>query len=594
MNNKKYNYLSKIFISVLILVFFLINFKRIDYGLPYFLNSDESEFLYNTLTYLNFITNNNLIFGGGDPIYAPFFNLVLILKSVFINELIIQNLNFSEIKSKIYFNPELFIFYGRVASLTISSLSIFILYLIFKKLKINFFIYSTLLLVCSTSLFLVDISIINGKNSYYLLIFLIQLYFFIKYLFKIQRFDLNSYILFAILASIAWGVNYWPAFISIYAVLILHFEKFKFKKINYLLLFFIIFLIFGPLVNLIFAKDIITRHIIDAQSEIPFQINIFFTNIIADVLSGLKIMFNSEYNFFLLLLFTPIYLLKKNTKDKKNFLIIFFILFEPLIIFALAQGVIPQLRYLAGSLCVVLILISIITNELNKLKLKYLILVFFISNYFFIYNNLKVNYELNKIISEKHSFYRFNESINKIDKSKILYLVDLGFQENLKQNLLYLELYNNNIIKNSTRSNAFINRIKYKIKKINNTKNIIIKNRPLKNLVYYNYTFAEIADLKLFFDYIKKEYDYIVIEDSDDVFYLSSISLQVKIKDYVKKNFQLEQTQFSDDKIFLRSIRSVINYYGGVLNTYDLNEYETIDYNLEKIYGNNYSLFKLK
>ena len=592
MNSKKYNYLSKIFISILILVFFLINFKQIDYGLPYFLNLDESEFLYTTLTYLNFITNNEI--KAAQPIYAPFFNLILILKSVFINEFLIQGLNFSEIKSKIYFNTELFIFYGRIASLTISSLSIFILYLIFKKLKINFFIYITLLLVFASSLVLVDISIVNGKNSYYLLFFLIQLYFFIKYLFKIQKFKISSYILFAILGSIAWGINIWPAFISIYAVLILHSEKFKFNKINYLLLFFIIFLIFGPLVNLIFAKDIITRHIIDAQSEIPFQINIFFTNIIADILSGLKIMFNSEYNFFLLLLFTPIYLLKKNTKDKKNFLIIFFILFEPLIIFAVAPLAFPQLRYLAGSLCVVLILISIITNELNKFKLKYLILVFFISNYFFIYNNLKVNYELNKTISEKHSFYRFNESINKIDKSKILYLVDLGFQENLKQNLLYLELYNNNIIKNSTRSNAFINRIKYKIKKINNTKNIIIKNRPLKNLVYYNYTFAEIADLKLFFDYIKKEYDYIVIEDSDDVFYLSNISLQVKIKDYVKKNFQLEQTQFSDDKIYLKTIRSVINYYGGILNPYDLWEYKSVDHNLEKIYGNNYSLFKLK
>ena len=37
--------------------------------------------------------------------------------------------------SKIYFNPELFLFYGRLASLTISSVSIFVLYLIFKKLK---------------------------------------------------------------------------------------------------------------------------------------------------------------------------------------------------------------------------------------------------------------------------------------------------------------------------------------------------------------------------------------------------------------------------------------------------------------------------
>ena len=94
------------------------------------MNLDETAFLYSTLTYLNSITKSEIIFA--DPIYAPFFNLVLIL-SQFINEFLIQNLNFSEIKSKIYFNPELFISYGRVASLTISSLSIFTLYLILKN-----------------------------------------------------------------------------------------------------------------------------------------------------------------------------------------------------------------------------------------------------------------------------------------------------------------------------------------------------------------------------------------------------------------------------------------------------------------------------
>ena len=305
-------------------------------------------------------------------------------------------------------------------------------------------------------------------------------------------------------------------------------------------------------------------------------------------------MFKSEYNFFLLIFFAPIYLIKKNTKNKKLFLIIFFILLEPLIIFALAQGVVPQLRYFAGSLSIVLILISIIANEFNRTKLKFLILIFFIANYYFIYNNIKVNHKLNNLISENHSFYRFNESINKIDQSKILYLIDLGFQENLKQNLLYLELYNNNIIKNSKRSNTFINGIKSKIEKIENTNNIVIQNKHLKNLVYYNYTFAEIDNLKLFFDYIKKDYDYIVIEDSDDVFYLSNYLIQKEIKDFVKENFELQQTQFSDEKIFLKSIRSVINYYGGVMNVYDLRQYKTVNHNLEKIYGNNYSLYKLK
>ena len=592
MNKKKYNLIGKIFISILILVFFLININRINYGLPYFVNLDEIGFLYSTLNTLKIITNND--FSYANFIYASFLNLVLILKSVFINELILQNLNFDEIKSKIYFNPELFILYGRVASLTVCSLSIFILYLIFKKLKINFFIYSTLLITFASSLVLVDISIVNGKNSYYLLIFLIQLYFFIKYLFKVKKFTISSYVLFAFLGSIAWGINYWPAFISFYAVFILHLDKFKFNKMNYLFLFLIIFVIFGPIINFIHTEDNILDHLMGFENDRQFETNLFFKNVISDLLLGLKIMFKSEFNFFLLLCFTPIYLIKKKSKNKKKFLIIFFIIFEPLILFALAQGVVPQLRYFAGSLSVVLILISIIANELNRSNLRYLVLIFFISNYYFIYNNVKINHKLDKIISEKHSFYRFNESINKIDQSKILYLIDLGFQENLRQNLLYLELYNGGIIKKSKRSDAFINRIKYKIEKIDDTDNIIIENRHLKNLTYYNYTFAEISDLKSFFDYIKKDYDYVVIEDSDGVFYLSSYVIQEKIKNYVKKNFQLKKTQFSDEKIFLRSIRSVINYYGKSLSVYDLKNYKTIDHNLEKIYGNNYSLYKLE
>lgn len=593
MNKKRYNYIEKIFISIFILVFFLINLKRINYGLPYFVNLDETSFLYSTLNTLKILTNNDV--SSVNFIYASFLNLILILKSVFINEFILQNLNFDEIESKIYFNPELFILYGRVASLIISSLSIFFLYLIFKKLKVNFFIYSTLLFTFASSLVLVDISIVNGKNSYYLLIFIIQLYFFIKYLFKIKKFNLGSYVIFAILGSIAWGINYWPAFISFYAVFILHLKKFKFHKLNYVFLFLIIFVIFGPIINFIYTEDNILDHLMgfDAANK-RFEINLFLKNIINDILFGLKIMLKSEYNFFLLLCFTPIYLIKKNLKNKKIFLIIFFILFEPLLIFAIAQGVVPQLRYFAGSLSIVLILIALIVNELDKSNLRYLIIIFFISNYYFIYNNLKINYELNQIISEKHSFYRFNKNIDKIDQSKILYLVDLGFQENLRQNLLYLELYNRGIIKNSKRSSAFINRIKFKIKRIKNTNNIIIENKHLKDLIYYNYTFAEISNLKSFFDYIKKEYDYVVIEESDGVFYLSSNIIHKQIKDYVKKNFQLKQTQFSDDKIFLRSIRSFINYYTKSLNVYDLKDYESIDDNLEKIYGNNYSLYKLK
>ncbi|MDC0944212.1 hypothetical protein OAR77_03985, partial [Candidatus Pelagibacter sp.] len=93
------------------------------------------------------------------------------MKSIFINEFLINSHNFAQIKSKIYFNPELFLFYGRVANLTITSISIFFLYLVFKKLKINFFIYSILLITFSTSLVALNVSTIMGKNSSYLLIY---------------------------------------------------------------------------------------------------------------------------------------------------------------------------------------------------------------------------------------------------------------------------------------------------------------------------------------------------------------------------------------------------------------------------------------
>ena len=169
--------------------------------------------------------------------------------------MILNSLNIQEIISKIYFNPELFIMYGRLASLTVTSLSIFVLYLIFKKLKIKLYLLSLLLVSFTTSLYSFDISTINGKNSFYLFIFLFQLYFFLKYLLKINKFNFKSYLIFGIIGSLAWGINYWPAIVSFYAVFILHLKKFKFQHLNYLLIFLTIFFIFGPLLNLLVSNQ---------------------------------------------------------------------------------------------------------------------------------------------------------------------------------------------------------------------------------------------------------------------------------------------------------------------------------------------------
>jgi hypothetical protein len=577
---------SKIFIFVIIAIFFTINFKYIDYGLPFFLNLDETAFLYSNLAFINFSTifETNL----ANPIYAPLTSVILILKSILFNELIINYLSFDEIKSKIYFNPELFIYYGRFSSLLISSLSIFVLYLIFKKLKIRFIIYSLLLITFSSSLALLDVANIFGKNSYFLFFFLIQLYFFIKYLFKFKNFNIYSYITFGFLGSILWGINYWPAFISIYAIFYLHYKKFRLSNIKLLLIYLIIFIFFGPIINSIFVENVINDHIF---SENRLSLNIFFHNFLKDFYAGIKILFFAEKNFILLLIFTPIFLIKKNINFKKEFLIIFVLVFEPIVVFSIAQNAFPQLRYFIGSISVILILISLIFNELYEKNSKIFYLVFLICNVLIINQNLTFNKELHQIIAKKHTFYNFNNTIEEEKRSKIFYIVDLGFQESLKQNLLYLDLYKNDLVEISEKK-IVLSRIKNKIDIIKNTKNIIIDNYKLKkDITYFNYTNFKIKDLHDFFEYIKKNYDYVLIEETP-VYYLSNQNEQNKIKNYVNENFTLEKIHSKEKKVFYTNLRSIIHTYLNVINKYDkaINK-ESI--NLDKVYGNNYSLYVL-
>ncbi len=586
---KIHKHLDKLTVFVIIIIFYLYNLNRINYGLPFFINLDEINFQYSSLSYLHFITG----YGStpGDPFLAPLLNLILILKYIFFNELILNYLGPEQIKSKIYFNPELFIFYGRLASLTVTSFSIFILYLIFKKFKVSFYFYILILLSFSTSLLAYDISTINGKNSFYLFFFLVQLYFFSKYLLKTHKFNFNAYLIFGFLASLAWGVNYWPAFVSFYAVLALHIRKFKFENLNYLLTFLIIFLIFGPIMNFIISKDSVFNHVFRFQTESQeiTYLSFLLNNMIGQALAGLKILF-SEKNFFLLLGFLPIFLLHKYTNYKKEFLIIFLILLEPIIIFALARGATPQLRYFGGSICIILILTTILFNELKKTNFRYLSLIFIIINFFVIFNNISLNNKIDSITKE-HSFYKFNQNID-VDRSKILYLVDLGFQESLEQNQLYIKLYENNLVKNSSMQKDFIRLINNKIKKINDSKDLIIDNQEIKkDIIYYNYTYLEINNFELFFDFIKKDFDYVVIEESLP-FYLTDDILHKEIKEYVQSNFELEKKQFTEEKIYFRSLRSLINYHNNTLNALDFDE-NLDNLNLDKVYGNNYSLYKL-
>ena len=585
---KKYKIIS---LLVLILIFFIFYFDKISYGFPYFWNPDEIDFQNSILSVL-YIFSDQLALSY-NPLYAPTINAILIINSIFINEILINSLSIDEIKSKIYFNPELFLFYGRLASLTISSFSIFFLYLIFKKLKINFLISLTLLITFSTSLVMFNVSTILGKNSCNVLIYLIQIYFFSKYLIKFEKFNNKSYLIFGLLAALAWGVNYWPAFISIYAVLYFHYRKFKFTKINYLIIFFIIFFIFGPLVNMFFVDKSPFWHLFYSSEEKNIKMSFVFESILDRMSMSLKTIYFSDKNLILLIASAPFFLINKYTKYKKEFLTLIVLFIEPIILFGFTSTLTPQLRYFGGIICVILILTAIIFNELYKSNLKYFILIFFALNFYLIGDNINKINKTNNVIKQKHSFINFNEDID-IDQSKILYLVDLNFQESLDQNNYYEELFNNDLIIKNTRSIKFFENIIKKNQKIMNSNKIILENSAFKNnIIYHNYTFFQIADLEKFFNFIKKDFEYVLIEESKPP-YLSDAMIQEKIKLFVKNNFKLELIQNDQYKIYLRYQQSVIHFFSKSLTNLDIakNEY---DYKKESdvIYGSNYGLYKL-
>ena len=592
MNTKSpYNKLKIFSLLVLILIFFIFYFDKISYGLPYFWNPDEIDFQ-NSILSIIYPLSDQLVLSY-NPLYAPVINAILIINSVFLNEVLLNSLSLDQIKSKIYFNPEIFIFYGRLASLTITTLSIFFLYLIFKKLKINFLISFTLLITFSTSLVMFNISTIMGKNSCNVLIYLIQIYFFSKYLIKIEKFNYKSYLIFGLLAALAWGINYWPAFISIYAVLYFHYRKFRLTKINYLIIFFVIFFIFGPLINMFFVDKTPFWHLFNSNEEQNIKTSFVFEPILERMIVSLKTIYFADKNLIILIASAPFFLINKYTKNKKIFLALIVLFIEPIILFGFTGTLIPQLRYFGGIIAVILILTAIVFNELNKTNLRYFIIFFFSLNFYLIGDNIiKIN-KTNNVLKQKHSFINFNQDI-KIDRSKILYLVDLNFQENLNQNNYYERLFNNNLIIKNTRSKKFLENIIKKNQKIINTDKIILENLALKeNIIYHNYTFFQISDLKKFFNFIKNDFDYVVIEESKP-HYLSDSFLQENIKLFVKNNFELDRIQYNQNKIFLRYQQSVIHYFSNSLTNLDIakNEY---DYNNESevVYGSNFGLYKL-
>jgi len=394
------------------------------------------------------------------------------------------------------------------------------------------------------------------------------------------------------LASLAWGVNYWPAFISMYAVLFLHLKKYKFSKIHYLATFGVIFIIFGPVINLFFVDTSPFEFFKFSNPKENIQITMMVASFFDRIIISFKTLYFVDKNIILLIAVTPIFLLNKRTKFKNEFLIIFILFLEPIILFGLTGGLYPQLRYFGGITCVILILIAFTFKELNKINFKFFTIILILFNIYLMVDNVfKIN-KITNVLSKNHSFFNFNKDIE-VDRSEILYLVDLNFQESLDQNKYYLNLYENNLIIKNEISEKFLNNIDKKNKKITKSKNFLIEKPDLKkDIIYHNYTFFPIKDLGQFFEFIKKNFNYVVIEESFPP-YLSDSATQKEIKSYVKENFKLKHIEFEQNKILLRYQQSVIHYYSNTLTPYDIKP-NSYDKNSEVIYGSNFSLYELK
>ena len=260
----------KFFYLFLIISFFIFYFKLHKYGLPYFVNNDETAGMKNLLYFYGFFSyaNQNIV----EPIYYGFINFLSTGFLILLKNLISWNYTLANLKDFIYLNPDILWAWKNI-KYNFCCLSLFCFYLISKKLNLNKFYILVSFLALLFSYLFIDIAIVLGKNSLLLLLFLIQYYFFIKYSKKIEKFNLKSYLILALLGSLAWGINYWAATPSVYAIIYLHLEKYRFKKVGYIFLFGLIFFIFGILLNYFVTGHAILSlfynpEIIQAQPEI--------------------------------------------------------------------------------------------------------------------------------------------------------------------------------------------------------------------------------------------------------------------------------------------------------------------------------------
>jgi hypothetical protein len=428
---------------------------------------------------------------------------------------------------------------------------------------------------------LTDIAIVNGKNSYYLLFFLIQLYYIIKYLNNLDKFNFKGYIIFAILASFAYGTNYWSSIISFYGVFVIHYQKYKFNNLKFIIYFILIFFVLGFLPNYFLSSEFGEMkgpfgHIFGSSTDGYFSINEFITNFLNKIWLSFKIIFYTEV-IFILFIFLSIFYLFNNPQNKKKFIILSILFLEPILIFSIAADVSIQLRYLSGSICLMYILLAIIINDLiNNNNSIIIISIFFALNFFFAFSKSIDQSKLSDISNSNHSFYNFYLSNNNINNSTLYISNELFLRSNLQTLLLYKDFHEKNLIKSNIHKKFSLDSVLNKINKIKDkNKNFIISKNLKKDFNIFQTADLDIKNINDFFYEIKKKYKFIAIDNKPD---------DILIKTFIKENFKRRNVLYENDnnKIYFKNLRQMLEYVG-----------RGNDLNVNIVFGNNYELYEL-
>ena len=545
-----------------IFIFFTYYVSHLDYGLPYFFNADEIAYLKSVLYFFGYFSdaNQNIV----DPIYSPFLNFLLSSIIIFFYNLFYLNLSFSGLEGFFFLNPDQLIYVLRFSSLIFTCGFFFLIFLICKKLRFNNYIYIAINILLFFSPFILDTALVAGKNSVLNFLFLLQFYFFLKYLYKIENFEFKSYIIFSILGSLAWGVNYWCATPTLYAITILHLKKSRLKKINHLICFIILFFLIGILPNALITLDNPFNHLfadtIINNRDYYSSSNKFY--IFFEDLKDSLIIFSTYEKFLIICLIGALFFFNKinDNVERTIYFSLLFLSIEPIILFAIADNSYPQLRYFGPSFVFMYLSIFIILYkfELNKFTSLTFITTILISILllFSLINKIKINYNYLEVLGNKYVQY---EALNDLSKKygKTLILIPAIYRENVQNLNLYKNLLNLKIISLNPNADG-----KNSLQQIEYKKNKILKLKKEKNLipnskqyVFFGGEFI-INDYEKFINKVQENYSYILIHNGYLEMNKILESKYSLVENYKSDNIDLPRTYLKNFKKYnLKNIK---------------------------------------